>query len=549
MTFTEKYGPPKSMWPNFCMDFPEAQQWPSKLNAAEYLVDRHVKAGKGGNTAILYKDRRITFEELQLMSNRFGNALRSLGVGAGDRVMIGLPNIPEFIISELAVLKLGAISVLIHPLWKAKEICYIADDSEAKVFITTPQILDEIRRAGFTMKTVRHIILVGGEPDASCLAFEDLMDKFKQAVCLAPVMVDPDEIAFLQYTSGTTGPPKGCIHTHRAYLVAGECFARKILASNERDVWGGPVSIIFSFGHHAFIADPFYNGSASSLFGERKFDPAYMFELIEKHRITILCAVPTAYRIMVAQTEERRKYDFTSLRVCVTGGEHCPALLHNKIKEFFGCEVLNHIGCTEMHNAFISERFDRVNPGSLGIPVPGYTVRVVDDSGKDLPPGEVGHLAVIGPTGTRYWKKLDKQAESVRDGWNYTGDMIYMDEKGYFWYVSRSDDIIKTSAYRVQPHEIEEALSSHPAVSDVAVIGVPDAERGQAIAAFIVLKNAYHPSDMLREELRNHVKARIAPYKVPKLIEFTKDLPKTETGKIKRSELRKKFAEETISKP
>ncbi|MEM2815887.1 MAG: acyl-CoA synthetase [Candidatus Bathyarchaeia archaeon] len=544
MTFTEKYGPPRSLWPKFCMDFPEAQQWPSKINAAEFLVDRQVKMGKGGNTAILYRERRITFEELQRMSNSFGNALKSLGVGAGDRVMIGLPNIPEFIISELAALKLGAICVLIHPLWRAREICYIAEDSEAAVFITNSKVLMEVERAGAPMKTMKHIILVDGSGGAH-LAFEDLMNQFKHADSLDPVMVDFDETAFLQYTSGTTGPPKGCMHTHGAYLVAGECFARKILASSERDVWGGPVSIVFSFGHHAFIADPFYNGSASSLYGEGKFDPAYMFELIEEHRITILCAVPTAYRIMVAQTGMRGKYDFSSLRVCVTGGEHCPALLHNKIREFFGCEVLNHIGCTEMHNAFISERFDRVNPGSLGIPVPGYTVRVVDDSGKDLPPGEIGHLAVIGPTGTRYWKKLDKQAESVRDGWNYTGDMIYMDEKGYFWYVSRSDDIIKTSAYRVQPHEIEEALLSHPAVSEVAVVGVPDAERGQAIAAFIVLKNAYQPSDMLKDELRNHVKAHIAPYKVPKLIEFTRDLPKTETGKIKRSELRKRFTGES----
>lgn len=533
------YGPPREMWPKFKFDFPEAQLWPAKLNVAEILVDGNVKRGLGEKAAVLTGDKRITYGELQRMVNIFGNALRSLGVKIGDRVMLRLPNIPEFLISHLAVQKIGAVSVPVHPLLRTKEISYIAHDCEAKVLITTTQLIEEVAKARDEMKTVNQIIVVNGEASFPHLAFDDLMEKFRDAANLEAVRVDQDEIALLQYTSGTTGSPKGCIHTHRDYLAVGECYARKVMMCNEGDVWGGPASIVFSLGHNALITDPFYCGAASSLIGEKRFDPAFMFELIEKHRITVFCAVPTAFRTMITQKEERKKYDFSSLRVCVTGGEHCPPSLYHEIKGFFGCEVLNHIGCTEMHHAFISAMFGKVKPGSLGLPVPGYDVRIVDEEGKELPPNETGHLAVIGPTGTRYWRKPDKQVESVRDGWNYTGDMAYKDAEGFFWYVGRSDDIIKTAAYRVSPHEVEETLVKHPAVAEAAVVGLPDPERGQVVAAFIVLKPNFKPCGELEEGIRDFVKTSLAPYKAPRVINFVAELPKTETGKIKRRALRK----------
>lgn len=528
------------MWPKFNLDFPEAKAWPAKLNVAETFVDENVRMGKGQKAAILFEDQTITYNELQSIVNKFGNALKSLGVKVGDRVLIRLPNTPEFIVSHLAVQKIGAVSVPLHPLWRAKELSYIANDCEALVLITTPQLIEEVEKAKDEMKTVKHIITAGGEVDSKYLAFDILLKSFKEVTDLDAVRVDQDEIALLQYTSGTTGPPKGCIHTHRDYLAVGECFAKKVLMANENDVWGGPASMVFSLGHNALITDPFYCGAASSLIGERRFEPTLMFELIEKHRITILCAVPTAYRAMVAQKEERGKYDFSSLRACVTGGEHCPPSLYWKMKEFFGCEVLNHIGCTELHHAFISARFGMVKPGSLGVPVPGYRVSIFDDDGRELPPNEIGHLAVIGPTGTRYWKRPEKHVESVKNGWNYTGDLAYKDEDGFFWYVSRSDDIIKTAGYRVQPYEVEDVLTKHPAVLEAAVVGVPDSERGQIIKAFIMLKPNFQLSGELEEEIKNFVKAHLAPYKAPRIVEFVKELPKTETGKIKRVELRKR---------
>jgi len=535
----DEYGPPKETWPKYKFDFPEAKLWPAKLNVAEFLVDRNVERGLSDKTAVLHEDRRITYGELQRLINSFGNALKGLGVGVGDRVMLRLPNIPEFLISHLAAQKIGAVSVPVHPLSRAKEISYLAGDCEAKVLITSAQLTEEIARARDSLRTVNHIIVVNGEASFPHLHFEDLMEKFKDIFKLEAVRVDQDEIALLQYTSGTTGVPKGCIHTHRDYLTVGECYARKVIMSNENDIWGGPVSIVFSLGHNALITDPFYCSAACSLTGDKRFDPASMFELIEKHRITVFCAVPTAYRAMVAQKEERKKYDFSSLRVCVTAGEHCPPSLYHEIREFFGCEVLNHIGSTEMHHAFISCIFGKVKPGSLGITVPGYEVKIFDDDGRELPPNETGHLAVIGPTGTRYWKRPDMQAESVRDGWNYTGDMAYRDEDGFFWYVGRSDDIIKTAAYRVSPREVEETLMKHPVVAEAAVVGLPDPERGQIVVAFIVLKQNFKPSDKLEEEIRNFVKANLLPFKVPRLVEFVTELPKTETGKIKRSALRR----------
>jgi 2-aminobenzoate-CoA ligase len=539
----EKYGPPRETWPRFKLDFPEAQAWPERLNIAEILVDENVKMGRGGKVAILHEEEKMTYGELQLMVNRFGNALKSLGVGVGDRVMLRLPNIPEFIVSNLAAQRIGAVSVPTFTQLRAKEISYIANDCEAKILITLPSLLEEVEKVMDELKTIKRIILVGaksGEIKDTYIAFNNLIDEFRYATHLNPVYVDQDEVALLLYTSGTTGPPKGCIHTHRHYLAVADCYAKNVLMADEKDVWGGPITMAFSYGHQGLMANPFRHEAAASLMGTRKFEPILMFELIEKHRISIFYAVPTAYRAMVALKEERKNFDFSSLRVCVTAGEMCSPSLYHEVKEFFGCEVLEHIGCTELLHAFISSRFGQVKPGSMGLPVPGYDVKILDDEGKECPPGVVGHLAVTGPVGTRYWKRPEKQVESVKDGWNYTGDVAYKDVDGFFWFVGRSDDIIKTAAYRVSPHEVEDVLVKHPAVAEIGVVGIPDPVRGQIIKAFIVLKSGFKPNDKLKEEIKEFTKSQIAPYKTPREIEFVAELPKTETGKIRRDELRKR---------
>lgn len=535
------YGPPKEMWPDFRLDFPEARQWPKVMNIAEVLVDDNVRAGRGDKPAYLYGERKITYSELLRAVNVFGNALKSLGVGVGDRVVLRLPNIPEFPISCLAVQKIGAVSVCTFPLLRAKELSYICNDCEAKVIVTTPDLLSEVEKAKEELKTIKQVIVASaktGEVGDQYIVFDDLIDSFKDSVELSPVRVDYDEAALILYTSGTTGPPKGCIHTHREYLAVADCYAKKVLRSNENDVWGGAVSMAFAYGHTGFLANPLRHGAAVSLYGPGRFDPHTLFSLIEKHRVTILYAVPTAYKLMVAEEETRKCFDFSSLRVCVTAGEPCPPSLYEKIKNYFGCEVLEHLGSTEMFNGFISSQFSGVKPGSAGLPVPGYEIKIFDDNGMEVPRGVVGHLAVKGPVGIRYWKRPDKQTEYVKNGWNYTGDIGYIDEEGFFWYIGRSDDIIKTAAYKVSPYEIEEILINHPAVAEACVIGVPDPERGQSIKAYIVLKTGYDPTDKLAEELKSFVKSNIAPFKTPRYIEFVTNIPKTETGKVRRHELK-----------
>ncbi|MCX8205061.1 MAG: acyl-CoA synthetase [Candidatus Nezhaarchaeota archaeon] len=542
----EKYGPPKELWPEFKLDFPEAQSWPRVMNIAEILIDGNVKAGRGGKPAYLYEDRVITYRELQDMVNVFGNALRSLGIGVGDRVMLRLPNIPEFPIAHLATQKIGAVSVCTFTLLRAREVASIANDSESKAIITTPELLGEVEKAKSELRTVRHVILAGAKPsevEEPCVAFSELMDRFKDDKELEPVRVDWDEVALLLYTSGTTGPPKGCIHTHRDYLAVADCYAKKVLLADEGDVWGGAVTMAFAYGHMGFIGNPLRLGGTASLYGPYRFDPVRLFELIEKHRVTILYAVPTAYRAMVALKEERKRYDFSSLRLCVSGGEYCPPSLYYEIKKFFGCEFLEQMGTTELLHCFVSSQFGRSKPGSAGLPVPGFEVKIFDEDGRELPRNKMGYLAVKGPIGIRYWKRPDKQAEYVKNGWNYTGDVGYIDEDGFFFYVGRADDIVKTAAYKVSPHEVEEVLLKHPAVAEAAVIGIPDPERGQAIKAFVVLRPSYRPSAKLAEGLRDFVKDIIAPYKAPKEVEFIAELPKTESGKISRTLLRRRELE------
>ncbi|MEM3162517.1 MAG: acyl-CoA synthetase [Candidatus Bathyarchaeia archaeon] len=536
MVLMEKYGPPKEMWPEFKLDLPEAKNWPAKLNITEMLIDKNIFRGMGEKTAILHEDQRITFNQLRSMVDSFGSALKFLGVEPQDRVIIRLPNTPEFVVSHLAVQKIGAVSVPAFPLYKAGEIEYIANNCEAKIVITAHDSAGEVVETRGRLQTVKHIILVGDDAknDKCNLKFSRLIQEFSDSRLNATRM-DLDDVSLLLYTSGTTGLPKGCIHTQRDYLAIGECYFKRVLLLNENDVCGGPASLAFAFGHGMLLS--LYFGGAISLYGNRKFEPTHMFGLIEKHGITVLFAVPSAYKAMLTRRSEGDRHKFSCLRTCISAGEHLSPSLYTEIRQFFGCEVLNGIGTTELLHIFISARFGSVKPGSLGTPVPYYDVRIVNDEGVELPPSKVGYLAVKGPVGARYWRRNDEQAKYVKYGFNYTGDLAYKDEDGFFWFMGRDDDLIKTAGYRVSPQEVEDILSRHPAVFEAAVIGKPDPERGQIVKAFVVLKPGVNPCSALYNELISFVRSYLAPYKTPREIEFADSLPKTLTGKVKRKEL------------
>jgi 2-aminobenzoate-CoA ligase len=351
------------------------------------------------------------------------------------------------------------------------------------------------------------------------------------------VLRNREDVGLLLYTSGTTGRPKGTVHFVEEMLIVPDSFGKYGWKVTENDVIGGSAPLAFGAGYSSYATIPFRFGAAASLIA--KFDPEKMFDTIQKHKVSILTLAPTAYRKMLQVPDAKTKYDLSSLRVCTGGGESLTAPTYHAWKEKFGLEIFEGLGTTEMMYVFASNVVSRkAKPGSFGQAVPGYELKVLDEEGKEPKAGNIGHFMARGPTGTIYWRDPDKQRHAVNsEGWNRAGDFVYVDEDGYFWFVSREDDIIKSSGYRIGPEEIEVTLAAHPAVSEVGVIGIPDEVRGQIAKAFVVLK----PDQTLSpEELLAFCKGKIATYKLPREIVIVSELPRTPTGKLLRRVLKQR---------
>ncbi len=501
-----EYLPPRNFWPERIYTLPEFATYPDRFNPTEELLEKHVAAGRGERVAILFEDQRITYAQLLTQTNKFGNALRELGVRA---------------------------------LFSRTEIAHVANDSEAVAIIVHAALLAELEAARDNLKTVRDIIVIGGEPaelkSKGYLLYSELLQS--GGATLAPVRRARQDLAILLYTSGTTGASKGTAHLLEETLIVPDTFGKYGWQVTENDVIGGSAPLAFGAGYSTFTTIPTRFGAAASLIA--KFEPDKMFETIQKHRITVLSLAPTAYRKMLQVPNAEKKYDLSSLRVCTGGGESLTAPTYYAWKEKFGLDIFEGLGTTEMMYVFVSNVVKmRAKPGSFGTPVPGFEVKVVTEENKDAQPGEIGHFLVRGPTGTLYWRDPAKQRQAITaDGWNRAGDYVYADEEGYLWFVSREDDIIKSSAYRIGPEEIEITLATHPAVSDVGVIGVPDQVRGQIAKAFVVLKPGQTAT---REELIEYCKDKIAKYKLPREVVFVSELPRTPTGKLLRRVLRER---------
>jgi len=534
-----EYLPPRNFWPERIYTLPEFATYADNFNPTEELLEKHVAAGGGERVAILFEDQRITYAQLLTQTNKFGNALRELGVREGDRVLLRTPSIPPAIVANFAVLKLGAVFAPISPLFSRTEIAHVANDSEAVAIIVHAALLAELEAARDNLKTVRDIIVIGGEPaelkSKGYLLYSELLQS--GGGTLAPVRRARQDLAILLYTSGTTGGSKGTAHLLEETLIVPDTFGKYGWRVTENDVIGGTAPLAFGAGYSTFTTIPARFGAAASLIA--KFEPEKMFETIQKHRITVLSLAPTAYRKMLQVPNAEKKYDLSSLRVCTGGGESLTAPTYYAWKEKFGLDIFEGLGTTEMMYVFVSNVVKmRAKPGSFGTPVPGFEVKVVTEENKDAQPGEIGHFLVRGPTGTLYWRDPAKQRQAITaDGWNRAGDYVYADEEGYLWFVSREDDIIKSSAYRIGPEEIEITLATHPAVSDVGVIGVPDQVRGQIAKAFVVLKPGQTAT---REELIEYCKDKIAKYKLPREVVFVSELPRTPTGKLLRRVLRER---------
>jgi len=532
----ESYLPPPELRPKRIYTLDEFKNIPQKFNSTEVLLDQ-TTSKYGDKVAVYFDDQRITYKQLQASVNRVANGLKKLGVEEGDRVFMRMPNIPPAVVCNFAVIKIGGVSLPTSVLFARTEIAHVANLSEAKVMIVAAAMLGEVEAAKADLKTVKTIVVVGGdENEVRAKGYTPYADLMKNPDQCEAVKRDRMDVSVLLFTSGTTGLPKGTAHFMEESLIVADGFGKYCWEVSDKDVIGGPAPIAMAAGYSTVAVIPFRYGAAVSLIP--RFDPVAMAKNIQNHKITIMSALPTAYRKMLVDINPK-DYDFSSLRFCTGGGEALTAKTYLDWKEKFGLETYEGLGTTEMMFVFISAAVTKkVKPGWIGSACPGYVVKVVNEEFKEVKPGEVGKMVVQGPTGTIYWRDNDKQKSAVKDGWCLAGDVVTMDELGNVQFLSREDDLIKSSGYRIGPEEIEEALVTHPAVADAGVVGVPDPVMGQKTKAFVVLKAGTAPSDDLKKELIEHCKGKIAVYKLPRDIEFIDAMPRTAVGKLLRRMLR-----------
>ncbi len=447
----------------------------------------------------------------------------------GNRVLLRGGNSVGMALAWLGVVKAGLIAVATMPLLRAKELAEVIEKAQINFALCDAALMDELSIAQAQTPTLRTIVRFNLMNEAQSLAVlaSQKDGRFK------PCLTSADDVALMAFTSGTTGKPKAAVHTHRDVLAACQAWPRHVLELTPDDIVMGSPPLAFTFGLGGLLLFPFWAG-ASVYFPSIAYTPEAMVKLINQVGASIVYTAPTFYRQMAAFAKQ---HGTPSLRICVSAGEALPDATRQLWKHATGIEMLDGIGATEMFHIFISSKPGDVRRGAIGKVVPGYNAKVVDDQGVEVPAGTLGKLAVQGPTGCRYLDDA-RQANYVKDGWNYPGDAFIQDADGYFFYQARDDDMIITSGYNVGGPEVEDALMQHPAVAECGVIGLPDAERGMVVKAFVVLKPDIHADDACVKLLQDHVKAMLAPFKYPRQIEFVGKLPRTETGKLQRFKLR-----------
>lgn len=527
-TFTRDNLPPLDQWPEINADI---YDYPEHINAAVELTDAMVDKGFGDNTALIGNGRRRTYKELSDWTNRLANAMvNDLGIKPGNRVLIRSANNPAMVACWLAATKAGAVVVNTMPMLRAGELSKVVDKAEITHAICDTRLMDELTACAKNSKFLKTVVGFDGTSN-----HDAEMDRLalEKPVQFEAVQTGRDDVALLGFTSGTTGEPKATMHFHRDLLIIADGYAREVLNVKPEDIFIGSPPLAFTFGLGGLAIFPLRFGAAATLLEQAT--PPNLIEIIEKYKATVCFTAPTAYRAMLHAMEEGA--DLSSLRAAVSAGETLPAPVYDDWINKTGKPMLDGIGATEMLHIFISNRFDDHKPACTGRAVSGYQACVVDDDGNEVQIGEVGRLAVKGPTGCRYLND-DRQQGYVKNGWNITGDSFTMDADGYFYFAARNDDMIISSGYNIAGPEVEAALLSHPSVLECAVVGQPDSERGHIVEAHVVLKENISGNDELVKELQNYVKANIAPYKYPRSVVFTDALPKTQTGKVQRFRLK-----------
>ena len=526
--FTRDNLPAPGDWPAIDLTGFDYPDW---LNAGVELTDRMVERGYGDHTALIGNGRARTYKELTDWSNRIAHALvEEYGVKPGNRVLIRSANNPAMVACWLAATKAGAVVVNTMPMLRAGELAKIVDKAQISHALCDTRLMEDMvacQKDSHFLKTV-----VGFDGTANHDAELDRV-ALKKSVRFQAVRTGRDDVALLGFTSGTTGEAKATMHFHRDLLIIADGYAREVLGVTPDDVFVGSPPLAFTFGLGGLAVFPLRFGAAAALLEQAS--PPNLIQIIQEHRATICFTAPTAYRVMLKAMEDGA--DLSSLRAAVSAGETLPAPVYDEWMAKTGKPMLDGIGATEMLHIFLTNRFGDHRPACTGRPVTGYQARIVGEDMQELPRGEVGRLAVRGPTGCRYLGD-DRQRAYVRDGWNLTGDSFWQDDEGRFHFAARSDDMIISAGYNIAGPEVEAALLAHPAVAECAVIGVPDEARGQIVQAHVVLAPGQAGDALMVKLLQDHVKSVIAPYKYPRSVMFVDALPKTQTGKIQRFRLR-----------
>ncbi|MBN2065304.1 MAG: acyl-CoA synthetase [Candidatus Thermoplasmatota archaeon] len=523
----------------------EYQKWkwdiPKQYNIGYDCIDKHVEGKKGNKVALYWEDGegttdKFTFADMKGLTNKFGNVLKGLGFLKGDRFLIRLPNVPAFQISFLGGVKIGAVPIPSSVMFRTHEIEYRVKDSGSKAVITTAKYAKEVDEIIESCPSLEHIIIVDDEYD-NHLAYDELMKTASNKLKIEPTT--KEDMAFFCYTSGTTGNPKGAVHLHR-WVPGNDPSVRYWQHANDNDIIAhtGDLSWIFPLGN-GFLY-PWRWGFSTFIYDGR-FGAERWFELLEKYKITNLASVPTAYRLFVAVKHAEKTYDLSALQHCISAGEPLNPEIIKEWKRRFNLDIYDGIGMTEVMVYLSNMPGMKIKPGSCGKPQPGKICSIVNHRGKPVKQGESGILAIkqTDPGLFReYWNKPERTEQSFKNGWFLSGDVLYQDEEGHYWFSGRDDDLIMAAGYRISPFEVESAIISHPEVLECAVVASPDKIRGVIVKAFVILHDKTKASDGLVKNIQEHTKMIAAPYKYPREIEFVEELPKTQSGKIKRKQLR-----------
>ena len=510
---------------------------PRLYNAAADLVDRHLAEGRGDKVAFIDDTESLTYAGLAARVNRAGNALAALGVRREERVLLVLLDTVAFPAVFLGAVKLGAVPVPVNTLLTAADYDYLLRDSRARVLVVSAALYDKILPALAGQPFLEHVVVDGAAP-ASTQALDALLAQASPLLAAAPTT--PDDVAFWLYTSGSTGRFKGAVHLQSHLVYTAERYAAGVLGMREDDRVFSAAKLFFAYGLGNALTFPLHAGATAVLMAERPTVAAVRRRLVEQAP-TIFCGVPTLFASMLADTSPEGLATGPALRVCTSAGEALPRELGERWRERTGVDILDGIGSTEMLHIFISNRPGDVRYGTTGKVVPGYEVKLLDEHGALVPPGSVGDLWVSGPSSAVcYWNKRELSRATFHGPWTRTGDHYLCDAEGYYVYQGRSDDMLKVGGIYVSPFEVEAALISHGMVLEAAVVAHADEHDLIKPRALVVLKELEHASEALADELRAHVKARLAPYKYPRWVEFVRELPKTATGKIQRFKLRQK---------